>query len=68
MSTSESVVDYVRSRQETAKRLGVSLSTLARLEKQGKAPPRVKISDRCVGYSDSAIAAFIRQRTNFINH
>lgn len=35
-------IDFVRSRKETAKILSISLATLARLEKAGQMPPRIK--------------------------
>jgi predicted DNA-binding transcriptional regulator AlpA len=56
-------IDYVRSRQETAKILNISVRTLARLEKQGRAPRRTQITDRIVGYRDSAIREFQDART-----
>jgi predicted DNA-binding transcriptional regulator AlpA len=56
-------IDFVRSRKETAKILSISLATLARLEKAGQMPPRIKVSDRRYGYADSAIEKFKAART-----
>ncbi len=56
-------VDYVRSRQETAKLLGVCVRTLRRMEQRGEAPARTKITDRIIGYRDSAIKKFLDART-----
>ena len=63
MLTENSVIDYVRTRRETAKILGISVRTLTRLENRGEAPPRVKISDRITGYRTSAIDQFLKTRT-----
>ena len=56
-------IDYVRSRQEAAKIMGVSVRTLKRMELRGEAPPRVKITERIIGYRDSAIDQFLTSRT-----
>ena len=53
-------VDFVR---EAAHFLGISVRTLTRMEAAGKAPPRVKITDRIVGYRDSDIKKFLDART-----
>ena len=63
MDTDRDAIDYVRSRRETAQRLGVSVKTLRRMETRGQAPARVKITDRIIGYRDSAINAFLNART-----
>jgi predicted DNA-binding transcriptional regulator AlpA len=63
MTTENSVIDYVRTRRETAKILGISVRTLTRLEQRGEAPPRIKISDRIIGYRSSAINQFLNART-----
>jgi predicted DNA-binding transcriptional regulator AlpA len=55
-------IDYVRSRAETAKILGISTRTLKRMEDRGQAPPRVNISTRIVGYRASAIEKFLTDR------
>lgn len=56
-------IDYVRPRKETAKILGVSTRTLRRMEVRGQAPARVKITDKIIGYRDSAINEFLKSRT-----
>jgi predicted DNA-binding transcriptional regulator AlpA len=61
--TANNTVDFVRSRQETAKILNMSVRTLARLEKQGRAPRRTQITDRICGFRDSAIREFQDART-----
>jgi predicted DNA-binding transcriptional regulator AlpA len=61
--TENNTVDFVRSRSETAKILNVSTRTLARLEKQGRAPRRTQITDRICGYRDSAIRQYLDART-----
>ena len=53
--------DHVRSRTETAARLGISVQTLARIEATGELP-RVKISTRRVGYRESDISRFLNAR------
>jgi predicted DNA-binding transcriptional regulator AlpA len=55
-------IDYVRNRRETAKILGVSVRTLRRMEARGDAPPRVRITERIIGFRDSAIDAFLEWR------
>jgi len=55
--------DYVRSRQETARILGISLRTLQRMEARGELPPRIRVSDRIFGYRESAINQFLSART-----
>ncbi len=56
-------VDYVRSRKETAEILNMSVRTLARLERDGRAPRRTQLSDRLCGYRDSAIREYQDART-----
>jgi predicted DNA-binding transcriptional regulator AlpA len=56
-------VDYVRSRAETAKILGISVRTLTRMEAKGQAPSRVKLTERITGYRDSEISKFLDART-----
>jgi predicted DNA-binding transcriptional regulator AlpA len=63
MADPQAGIDYVRSRKEAAKILGVSVRTLYRMENRGEAPPRVKITERIIGYRDSAINAFLNSRT-----
>jgi predicted DNA-binding transcriptional regulator AlpA len=59
----KSAVDFVRTRKEAAQILRVSIRTLSRMEKDGKAPKRTKITDRIYGYRDSSIAEFLNCRT-----
>jgi len=59
---SEDRIDRVRSRAETAARLNVSLRTLRRLELRGEIE-RVQITERIIGYRDSAIERFLEERT-----
>jgi predicted DNA-binding transcriptional regulator AlpA len=59
----EKIPDYVRSREQFAALLGISVRTLARMEQKGETPPRVRISDNRVGYRQSAIDRFIAERT-----
>jgi predicted DNA-binding transcriptional regulator AlpA len=54
-------VDCVRNRREAAKMLGISIKTLTRIEHRGELP-RVQITDRIVGYRDSALRRFISER------
>jgi predicted DNA-binding transcriptional regulator AlpA len=55
-------IDYVRPRKHAAKILGISVRTLRRMEQRGEAPARVRITDRIVGYRDSAIVTFLNSR------
>jgi predicted DNA-binding transcriptional regulator AlpA len=63
MQTDGVKVERVRSRREVCDLLGVSASTLARLEASGEFPGRTKISERRYGWRDSAISEFIRARS-----
>jgi predicted DNA-binding transcriptional regulator AlpA len=63
MSETKAATNYVRSPKEAAERLGISISTLRRLEQRGEGPQRIKISDRRIGYPDSALAEFIAARS-----
>jgi predicted DNA-binding transcriptional regulator AlpA len=56
-------VDFVRSREETAKILNMSTRTLSRLEKSGQAPRRTQITERVIGFRDSAIKEFLDSKT-----
>jgi predicted DNA-binding transcriptional regulator AlpA len=56
-------VDRVVSENEAAVILGYSKHTLSREFKAGRAPPRVRISGRRIGYRLSAIYAFLEQHT-----
>jgi predicted DNA-binding transcriptional regulator AlpA len=59
----DNVIDYVRRRNEAAKILGMSTRTLARLEKEGRAPKRVQLSDRIYGFRDSAILEYLNSKS-----
>jgi predicted DNA-binding transcriptional regulator AlpA len=61
--TANNAIDYVRSRRDAARILGVSVRTLDRLDRLGNAPRRTRITDRLVGYRDSAIKEFLDART-----
>jgi predicted DNA-binding transcriptional regulator AlpA len=52
-------VNRIRSRKEFAALLGISTRTLDRLDRKGKLPPRVKVTDRLIGYRETDISAFI---------
>jgi len=56
-------VDRVRSRKQTADRLGICVRTLVRMEQRGDAPPRVKLTKTIVGYRDSDVERFLASRT-----
>ena len=56
------VGDCIRSRKEFAQRINVTVRTLDRMEAAGQLPPKVRISDRRVGYRESDIASFISTR------
>lgn len=45
------------------KKLGISRSTLWRLEKEGNFIPRVQISLRTVGYLESDIEGYLKRQT-----
>lgn len=62
-ATLGSTVDAVMTREETARSLRVSLRTLRRMEKNGEAPTRTKITERISGYRVSVINAFLAERT-----
>jgi predicted DNA-binding transcriptional regulator AlpA len=63
MEINDQKIDFVRSRKDTAKILGISVRTLARMEARGQMPPRIRVSDRIFGYRDSAIHEFLTART-----
>lgn len=62
MSDQKTSIDYVRSRQETARILGVSVRTLRRMEVAGLLRP-TQITQRIRGFRDSVINQFIQSRT-----
>ena len=61
--THDSTHDFVVSTSKAADRIGVSVRTLARMHERGKAPPRVKVSERIFGYRNSEILKFLEART-----
>lgn len=61
MTKAAAAPDFVRSKKETAERLGISVQTLDRMRDQ---LPRIKISERRVGFRDFDIAKFITARTH----
>jgi predicted DNA-binding transcriptional regulator AlpA len=63
MAENNNYVDFVRSREETAKILNTSTRTLSRWEKLGMAPRRTQLSERIIGYRDSAIREFLDAKT-----
>ena len=50
-------------RSDLPARLGVSDTTVWRLERSGVLPARVQISQRAVGYRESDIAAWLEARS-----
>ena len=56
-------VDRVVSEAQAAEILGYSKDTLRREFRAGRAPTRVRLSDRRIGYQLSAIYAFLEART-----
>jgi predicted DNA-binding transcriptional regulator AlpA len=63
MANIHSFADPLRSREETARILNMSTRTLIRLEKEGRAPQLTRLSERCMGYRDSAIKSFLDSLT-----
>ncbi len=56
-------LDCVVSEAEAARLLGYSKDTLRREFRAGRAPPRVRLSDRRIGYRLSAIYRFLDLHT-----
>jgi predicted DNA-binding transcriptional regulator AlpA len=56
-------LDRVVSETETAKIIGYSKATLRREFRAGRAPPRVRLSGRRIGYRLSAIYAWLETHT-----
>ncbi len=48
---------------ELAELLSVSITTIFRMYKNGDLPPKVKISKRAVGWTESDIEEWIQERT-----
>jgi prophage regulatory protein len=46
-------------------RTGLSRSTLYRKIQQGTFPKQLRISERCMGWRESAVEAWLRSPTNF---
>ena len=63
MTKQNTTVDYVRRRDEAAEILGVSTRTLARMDKEGRGPAKTQLSERVIGYRNSAIKAFLNSKT-----
>jgi predicted DNA-binding transcriptional regulator AlpA len=63
MDGQKEIVDRVRSRKYVADRLGVCVRTLVRMEQRGKAPARIKVTDKIIGYRDSEVERFLAART-----
>lgn len=55
--------DNVISPQETAAILGISITTLWRLRRDGCFPPEIHLSARRIGWRTSAIRAYMDSRT-----
>jgi prophage regulatory protein len=49
-------------KREVFNRIGLSQSTVYRMEKDGKFPKRIQISVQCVGWIESEVDAWIEQR------
>ncbi|OAN61023.1 transcriptional regulator [Balneola sp. EhC07] len=49
---------------QLANQLGVSKSTLWRLEKSGELPKRITISERIVGWKESDIEEWLEEKQN----
>ncbi|HQT38710.1 MAG TPA: AlpA family phage regulatory protein [Acidocella sp.] len=56
--------DRIIKEKAAAAMLGIAPITLRRQSEIGKGPPRVRISDRRVGYRESEVQAFIASRTS----
>ncbi|MGH8238533.1 MAG: helix-turn-helix transcriptional regulator [Steroidobacteraceae bacterium] len=61
MSSSASPTSLLR-KPEVSKRTGLSANRIDELEKAGRFPRRVRISDRAVGWSSNEIDAFVSAR------
>jgi prophage regulatory protein len=48
--------------KEVAKRVGLSVRHVARLEKADRFPKKVRISDNSVGYIEDEVTAWINER------
>ncbi len=61
--TMDSASLRVRSRKEVCDLLGLSASTLQRLERDGTFPSPVQLSQRRVGWTEDALREFIKARS-----
>ena len=59
---SETYVDFVHRRKETAKILGISERTVMQLDAEGRLK-RVQITDQIVGYRDSTLKRYLNDHT-----
>lgn len=50
--------------KELSKLLGISVVSIWRLEKRGELPPRIKLSQRAVGWLESDIEEWLDSRPN----
>ena len=50
---------------QLAEMLSVSTVTLWRMEKRGDLPPRIKISERAVGWRESDIEAWLNEKAQY---
>lgn len=57
-------IDRIINEKDAAAMLGLNPRTLQRHSEIGKAPPRVRITDRRVGYRESDLQTFIATRTS----
>lgn len=55
--------DQVITKGEAAEMIGVSTDTLDRMHQRGEGPPRVKLSDRRVGFRMRELRAWIAKKT-----
>ncbi len=49
---------------QLAEKLGVSRTTIYRMEKRGDLPPRIKMSNRAVGWRSDVIEEWLEERTS----
>jgi predicted DNA-binding transcriptional regulator AlpA len=60
--------DRLLTRREAAAVLTISTRTLDRLERNGKAPRKVQISERRIGYPASEIENFLKRKLEGADH
>lgn len=61
--TAVPVAGRLYSPAEASRYLGVALQTLAHWRVQGRGPQFVRLSKRCVRYSEQTLREFVEQRT-----